>query len=43
MTPEDLKTSPLQTPPLPNLAMKPVIVRLRRRALTARFTKNFIA
>lgn len=43
MTPEDLKTSPLENHLLPNLAMKPATPRLRRRALTARFTTNFIA
>ena len=46
MTPKDLKTSPLETPPLPHLAMNPAIARLsclRRQALTARFTPHFIA
>lgn len=46
MTPEDLKTSPLETPPLPHLAMNPAIARLHRlrdRALAARFTPRFIA
>ena len=43
MTPKDLKTSPLETPPLPHLAMNPAIARLRGRALTARFTPHFIA
>ena len=43
MTPEDLKTSPLQTPPLPHLAMNQATARLPRRALAARFTPHFIA
>ena len=43
MTPKDLTTSPLQTPPLPHLAMNPAIARLRGRALTARFTPHFLA
>ena len=43
MTPKDLTTSPLQTPPLPHLAMNPATARLRGRALTARFTPHFIA
>ena len=49
MTPKDLKTSPLETPPLPTLAMKPAIARLdcvhrlHGRALTARLTPHFIA